>query len=70
MNVEIIQFDYSFTFEKTIVAKKINIKDYVWSIITQRFLRIILIRQLMKIYNLFQILTQKKLITYFQILLH
>ena len=32
VNVEIIQFDYSFTFEKTIVAKKVNVKDYVWSI--------------------------------------
>ena len=32
INVEIIQFDYSFTFEKTIVAKKVNVKDFVWSI--------------------------------------
>ena len=32
VNVEIIQFDYTFTFEKTIVAQKVNIKDYVWTI--------------------------------------
>ena len=32
INVEIIQFDYSFTFEKTIIAKKINVKEYEWVI--------------------------------------
>ena len=70
MNVEIIQFDYSFAIEKTIVAKKINVKDYMWYINDAKIAKDNFNKKINEDLQFKSNFNAEKINNYFQILLH